>query len=155
MPFAALLIGALLIVAAFNNSFSALASELEADIPPYFKWAAAIVAILGLGYIPGFRTPSRYLLGLVLLVVLLVNYTQIIAGFKAFLTGSGTPTGTGAGAANPSASYTATYAPAAATPATSGVPGIPTSLGSLFGLGGTGASATATGGVGTDRKSVV
>ena len=73
MPFAILLIGAILVVTAFNNSFGTLASELESDIPPYFKWAAAIAAILGLGYIPGLRTPSRYLLGLVLLVILLTN----------------------------------------------------------------------------------
>jgi hypothetical protein len=115
MPFAALLIGAILVVVAFNNSFSALATELETDIPPYFKWAAAIAAILGLGYIPGLRTPSRYLLALVLLVVVLKNATQIIAGFKNFLTSGGTATTAGAGAANPSASYTATYAPAASS----------------------------------------
>ena len=119
MPFAIFLIGALLVVVAFNNSFAALASELEADIPPYFKWAAAIVAILGLGYIPGLRTPSRYLLGLVLLVILLANNSQIIAGLKAFFTSSGTPSGVGAGTPNPSAGYVAnpatTSPPAAST----------------------------------------
>ena len=133
MPFAILLIGAILVVTAFNNSFGALASELESDIPPYFKWAAAIAAILGLGYIPGFKTPSRYLLGLVLLVILLANNSQIIAGFKTFFTSSGTPTGTGAGAANPSAGYVAnpatTSPPAANTVAGnatgSGIPGVP------------------------------
>ena len=114
MPFAILLIGAILVVVAFNNSFGALASELESDIPPYFKWAAAIAAILGLGYIPGLKTPSRYLLGLVLLVILLANNSQIIAGLKAFFTSSGTPAGTGAGAANPSAAYVAN--PATASP---------------------------------------
>ena len=120
MPFAILIIGAILVVVAFNNSGPALVSELEADIPPYFKWAAAIAAILGLGYIPGLRIPSRYLLALVLLVVLLKNYTQIIAGFKNFLTGSGTPSGVGAGNPNPSASYTAQNAPAAAAAGTIG-----------------------------------
>jgi hypothetical protein len=107
MPFAILLIGVLLVVVAFNNSMSTLATELETDIPPYFKFAAAIAAIVGIGYVPGLRTPSRYLLGLVLLVVLLKNYTNIYAGFQSFLTGSGTPTSAGAGAANPSAAYTA------------------------------------------------
>ena len=57
MPVAILILGALLVVTAFNNSFSALATELEADIPGYFKWAAAIAAICALGYIPGMRTP--------------------------------------------------------------------------------------------------
>jgi hypothetical protein len=117
MPFAALLIGAILIVVAFNNSAPALVTELETDIPGYFKWAAAIAAIVALGYIPGFRTPSRYLLGLVLLVILLANYSQIFAGFKGFASSGGTATAAGAGAANPSASYTATYAPAASTTA--------------------------------------
>jgi len=114
MPFAILIVGAILVIVAFNNSAPALVSELEADIPPYFKWATAIAAILGLGYIPGLRTPSRYLLGLVLLVVLLKNYTGIIAGFQTFLTGSGTPSGVGAGNPNPSSSYVAQNAPAAA-----------------------------------------
>ena len=114
MPFAVLLVGAILVIVAFNNSAPALVSELEADIPPYFKWAAAIAAILGIGYIPGLRVPSRYLLGLVLLVILLKNYTGIIAGFKTFLTGSGTPSGVGAGSPNPTTPYVAQNAPAAA-----------------------------------------
>jgi hypothetical protein len=146
MPFAVLLIGVILVVVAFNNSMGALASELEADIPAYFKWAAAIAAILGLGYIPGLRTPSRYLLGLVLLVVLLVNYQQIIAGFKNFLTGSGAPTGVGAGTASPSTAYatnpattsppTAAQITGNASGATTLVPGQLTSDPStLFGLG--------------------
>jgi hypothetical protein len=148
MPFAILLIGAILVVTAFNNSFGALATELESDIPPYFKWAAAIAAILGLGYIPGLKVPSRYLLALVLLVILLVNNSQIIAGLKAFFTSSGTPTGTGAGAPNPSAAYVAnpaTTSPPAATTVTGGggpinpgltlnpFTGLPSSLGQFFG----------------------
>jgi hypothetical protein len=124
MPFAVLIIGALLVIVAFNNSMSTLASELEADIPPYFKWAAAIAAILGLGYIPGLRIPSRYLLALVLLVVLLKNYTQIFAGFQSFLTGSGTPSASGAGQPNPTASYTAQFAPAASGTASATTPNI-------------------------------
>jgi hypothetical protein len=105
MPFAILLIGALLVVVAFNNSMSALATELESDVPPYFKWAAAIAAIIGIGYIPGFRTPSRYLLALVLLVILLTNNSQIIAGLKAFFTSSGAASGVGAGTASPATAY--------------------------------------------------
>lgn len=106
MPAAILIIGAILVVSAFNNSFGALATELETDVAAYFKWALAVAAICALGYIPGFRTPSRYLLGLVLLVILLTNYTQIYAGFTAFSSSGGTASG-GTGAANPSAAYTA------------------------------------------------
>jgi type III secretory pathway component EscV len=121
MPFVVLLIGALLIVTAFNNSFGTLATQLEGDIPGFFKWAAAIAAILGLGYIPGFRTPSRYLLALVLMVILLANYSQIIAGFQSFLTSGGTASG-GAGQANPSAAYTANPA-TTTTPTTTQISG--------------------------------
>ena len=59
MPFAALLIAIILIVVAFNNTAADLAKALEQDIPGYFVWGIAIAAILGLGYIPGMRTPSR------------------------------------------------------------------------------------------------
>lgn len=104
MPFVVLLVGAILIVTAFNNSFGTLASELESDIPGFFKWGAAIAAIVGLGYVPGLRTPSRWLLGLVLLVILLTNYNQVISGFQSFLTSGGQAAG-GAGAADPSAAY--------------------------------------------------
>jgi hypothetical protein len=121
MPFAALLIGALLIIVAFNNSFGALATELETDVPGYFKWAAAIVAILALGYIPGFRTPSRYLLGLVLLVLLLTNYQQIYAGLSSFASSPGSASGTGAAQPAPSASYVAANAPAASGTTSAGV----------------------------------
>jgi hypothetical protein len=118
MPFAALLIGAILIVVAFNNSFGQLASELETDIPGYFKWAAAIAAILALGYIPGLKTPSRYLLGLVALVVVLTNWSQIQSGLTSFASSGGTASGTGAGAANPSAAYVANPATTATPTAT-------------------------------------
>jgi hypothetical protein len=121
MPFAALLIGAILIVVAFNNSYPALATQLESDIPAYFKWAAAIAAILALGYIPGMRTPSRYLLALVLMVIVLKNWPQIQAGFSSFAGSGGTATSAGAGAPNPSASYTAAYAPAASGTTSAGV----------------------------------
>lgn len=113
MEFAALIIGALLLVSAFNNSYSQLVAELETDIPGFFKWGAAIVAILALGYLPGMKTPTRWLLALVLVVLVVKNYQQILSGFTTFSQASPTPTSSGA-AASPSASYVATYAPAAA-----------------------------------------
>ena len=45
MPAAILIIGAILVVSAFNNSFGALATELETDVAAYFKWALAVAAI--------------------------------------------------------------------------------------------------------------
>jgi len=124
MPFAILIIGAILVVVAFNNTAGQLATELETDIPGYFKWAAAIAAILGLGYIPGLRVPSRWLLGLVLLVILLKNYSQIIAGFQSFLTT--TPSTAAAGNASPTQAY-------AINPTSNAVP----SASAIAGTGGT------------------
>ena len=69
MPVLILAIGALVLLTAIHNSFGDLATALETDIPGYFHWALAIVAILALGYIPILRTPSRVLLGLVALVL--------------------------------------------------------------------------------------
>lgn len=124
MPIAVLIIGALLVIVAFNNSMGDLVSALETDVPGFFVWAIAIVAICALGYVPGLRTPSRYLLALVLMVILLKNYLQIYAGFTAFSKSGGTATASGAGAANPTAAYTAnpatTATPAAATVAGAG-----------------------------------
>ena len=91
MPFIAIIIGAILIVAAFQGTQGTLATALEQDIPGFFKWAIAIAVILGLGYIPGLRTPTRWLLGLVVLVIVLKNYQNIFNGFKNFA-GSGTQT---------------------------------------------------------------
>ena len=62
MPFIVVVIGVLLLIAAYNDSMDTLAHELEADIPGYFKWAVAIAAILGLGFIPAMKIPSRYLI---------------------------------------------------------------------------------------------
>lgn len=118
MPFAILLIGALLIVVAFNNSYSSLVTELEADVPGYFKWGAAIVAILALGYVPGLKTPSRWLLALVLVVLFLANYQGFYAQIQSLVSSGGGGSTVGQGQANPSASYVATYAPAAAGGAT-------------------------------------
>jgi hypothetical protein len=120
MPFAALIVGAVLIVVAFNNTHGQLASELESDIPGYFRWAAAIAAILGLGYVPGLRTPSRWLLALVMVVIVLVNYQAILAGFTNFFGSSGAASG--GAAANPSAGYAANPA-GAASPDPSAVAG--------------------------------
>lgn len=103
MEFVALLIGAIIIVAAFNNSQDGLATQLDQDIPGFFKMGVAIAAVLALGYVPGLKTPSRYLIALVLIVIVMTNYSQILAGFQAFTSSSGAATGSGA--ANPSTAY--------------------------------------------------
>jgi hypothetical protein len=110
MPIALLLIGALLIIVAFQNTMGQLATELETDIPGFFVWAIAIAAILGLGYVPGMKTPSRWLLALVVLVVVLVNYQKILSGFTSFASSGGTATAAGATTtpANPASQFAAT-----------------------------------------------
>lgn len=108
MPIALLLIGAILIVVAFNNTMGQLAAELEADIPGFFVWAIAIAAILGLGYVPGLRTPSRWLLGLVVLVIILVNYKAILSGFTTFAATGAKATNAGATPADPANALAAT-----------------------------------------------
>ena len=128
MPVVALIIGVILVVVAFHNTFGQLASELESDIPGYFKWAIAIVAIVALGYVPALRSPSRWLLGLVLFVILLKNYTQIYAGITSFA-------GSGSSAVTPTATTTPTSG-FVANPATTTDP-TPTTIG---GDGGTTAS---------------
>lgn len=113
MPFIALIIGGILIVVAFQGTHTRLATELEHDIPGFFKWAIAIIAVLGLGYIPGLREPSRWLLGLVVLVIVLTQYQNIINGFKNFAA-TGQQTATAAAA---SEQQSATAAAAQATQA--------------------------------------
>lgn len=120
MPFVILFIGIILVVVAYQGTHAQLLADLQQDIPGFFKWALAISAIMGLGYVPGMQKPSRYLLGLVLTVIFLTNYSNILQGFQS-LSGSGQAS-TDAGsqpatASNPTASYSESFAPAAASAA--------------------------------------
>jgi hypothetical protein len=117
MPFVIVIVGVIIAIAAFNNSFASLAKELETDLPGYFVWGAAIAAILGLGFIPGFKTPSRYLLALVAVVVFFANWQSVVNGFKSFASSGGAASGSPPAA--PTASYSAANAPAAAAAASS------------------------------------
>jgi hypothetical protein len=140
MPVALILIGAILIVVAFNNTMGQLATELQDDIPGFFVWGVAIAAILGLGYVPGLKQPSRWLLGLVVLVIVLTNYKQILTGFTSFAGSGGKATGTGAGAApDPATAFSSS--PQAPLPSAAQVGGDagsgPTSGGGLPGVGAT------------------
>jgi len=106
MPAVFLIIGAIIVVAAFNNTHGALATELETDVPGYLPWAAAIAAVAGLGFVPGIRTPSRWLLALVLVALVLANYQTILSGFSS-LASSSTASSSSSGAVSPGASYAA------------------------------------------------
>lgn len=95
MPFILVVIGLIIVVAAYNDAQGSLFGMLKQDIPAYFVWAIAIAAILGLGYIPGMKIPSRYLLALVAVVVVLKNFNAMKAGFTQFASTTGPPTGSG------------------------------------------------------------
>lgn len=101
MPLILLLIAAVFIVSAFQNTQADLAAALEQDGPGYLKWAAALAAVGALGWVPGMQKPSRYLLALVLLVIFLRNYQAILQGFQA-AAGGATPT---ASQPSPAADY--------------------------------------------------
>jgi hypothetical protein len=82
VPFILILIGAVLLIAALRNTQGDLATAIETDAPGFFKWALAIMAVGALGWVPGMRTISRWLLALVLVVLVLRNYSKLFAGFK-------------------------------------------------------------------------
>ena len=83
MVLIALLVGALLIVAAFRGTQGTLFGALGQDVPPFTVWAAAIVLVGALGYVPGLKPVSRGLLALIFVVIVLKGYSAIISGVEA------------------------------------------------------------------------
>jgi hypothetical protein len=104
MPFVLVIIGAILIIAAVRNTHGELAAALETDIPGYAKWAAALFGVGAIGWIPGFQGISRMLLALVVVVLVLTNYRQILAGFTALAS----PPQAAQAPATPAATYAST-----------------------------------------------
>ena len=127
MPFVLLIVGAILVVAAFNNSHGDLGKALQSDLPGFFKWGAAIAAILGLGFVPGFKTPSRWLLALVLLVIVLKNYSAIFAGLTSFAKTGPAATNAGPDVPTPSAAFSASAGQSTTPAPASDVTGSPSS----------------------------
>lgn len=80
-----LLIGVVLMVTAFAGTYSQLATELENDIPGYFKWGFALAAIVAFGYVPGMKTASRWLLAIVILVLVLKGFPTLKAQLTNFM----------------------------------------------------------------------
>lgn len=78
-----LVIGAILIVSAMRNTYGALFTALGQDVPHFVVWAAAIVAVGAIGFIPGLKPISRGLLALVIIVLIFQNYANILKGFQA------------------------------------------------------------------------
>ena len=96
MPLLLLIVAAVLLLTAFRNTTGDLANALKADVPGFTRWAGAVLALGALGYVPGLRTPSRLLLALVAVVVVLRNYQGFLDGFATLKTA-----GTGGTAAVP------------------------------------------------------
>lgn len=95
-----LFIGVIILVSALRGTYEALFTDLKTDTPAFIVWAAAIVALGAIGFIPGLRPISRGLMSLVLIVIILQNYKNILAGFQAVATA---PAGTGGTTSNTAA----------------------------------------------------
>lgn len=82
------LIAAVLIVAALRDTQGDLFAALREDVPAFVTWAAALIAIGAIGFIPGARPVSRGLLALVIVVLVVNNATAIVNGFQNAWSGS-------------------------------------------------------------------
>ena len=99
MPFVLLIVGAILILTAYRNTYGDLATALETDVPGFAKWALALAVVGGLGWVPGMQTISRWLLALVIVAIVLSNKNwqtfftnvQTISSLPAASTASATP----------------------------------------------------------------
>ena len=101
MPFALLAIGLLLVIAAYNNTQTVLASQLKKDFSGntgFIYWIAAVLIIGVIGYIKPMQTVSRAFLALILVVIFLTN-SGFFAQFNSALSGSATAPAAGDGSA--------------------------------------------------------
>ena len=76
MPFALIAIGLLLIVTGIKGTQSQLAAQLASDFTGagnFFYWIIAIMAIGAVGYIEPMKGPSRMLLALIIVAMVLSN----------------------------------------------------------------------------------
>jgi hypothetical protein len=76
MPFALAIVGGVLVLVAIRGTHADLGSQLKSDFTGqhnFWIWLLAIIAVGALGYAPALRTPSRMLLGLVILGMVISN----------------------------------------------------------------------------------
>ena len=76
------LIAAVLIVAALRDTQGDLFAALKEDVPNFGTWAAALIVLGVLGFIPGVKPVSRALIGLVFVALFVNNYQSIVSGFN-------------------------------------------------------------------------
>lgn len=82
LPFALVLFALIAIVTAARDQVSTMGAALKQDVPPYMKWAAAIVLVGALGLWKPIQVPARLLLALVLVGIFFSNSTNVINSFK-------------------------------------------------------------------------
>jgi hypothetical protein len=141
MIFGLLIIGMILLSTALKNTNHEFGQQLQSDVlgqGGFLAWIGAILAIGALGYLPGMRTPSHYLLGL-LGVVVVVRNQGLFSNAQAALQNA---SGLGPAPAVPTLSTEKQTSASAATSAASGGAGGGSSAASALG---TIASYTATG----------
>lgn len=102
MPYALLLIGAVLLVAGLRNTYSSLWELVRGDFTQqggFLTWVAAIAVVGGVGYIPKLRSLSIAFMTLLLLVLVISN-GGVFAKLQQFIqggAGGNTPHPNGAG----------------------------------------------------------
>lgn len=94
------IVGVVLLVAAWRNTAGDLGTALGTDVPPFLVWAGALIAVGSLGYVPGMKQISRGLLALVLIVLVLTNYQALFKGLSQV-----TAAGGGTAAIDPATAY--------------------------------------------------
>lgn len=97
MPYALLLIGAVLLVAGLRNTYSELWALVKGDFTQqggFLTWVAAIAVVGGMGYIPKLRSLSIAFMTLLLLVLVLSNggvFAKLTDFIKSGAGGNNTP----------------------------------------------------------------
>lgn len=90
MPIALIIIGVVIAVAAWRNTYDQLANLVVADFTGqgnFLVWIGAIIGIGLIGYIPKMQGVSRAFLALVLIAIFLSN-KGVFANFQAALSGA-------------------------------------------------------------------
>jgi hypothetical protein len=80
-----------MLTSAVKNTQGQLITLIKGDFTGknnFIYWMAAMLVLGGLGYIPAIKTPSRYLMALVLIVLVLKNKGGVFAQFVSALNGA-------------------------------------------------------------------
>ncbi len=103
MPYALILVGAILLVAGIRNTYGDLWTLVQGDFTAqggFLVWVAAIAVVGGIGYIPKLKPLSVAFMTL-LLLVLVLSHSGVFAQLQSFIqsgAGAGNATSTNANA---------------------------------------------------------